>query len=61
MISITSVQLSIYRYLTKLVKHTLTIIATSVPSKRLFSYAGDLISEKISCLKPKNVNMLLSL
>ena len=61
MISISSVQLSIYRYLTKVVKCTLTISATSVPSERLFSSAGDLILEKRSCLKPKNVSMLLFL
>ena len=40
-----------YKYLTKLVKRTLTITATSVPSERLFSSTGDLILEKISCLE----------
>ena len=61
MISILSAQLSMYRYLAKLIKRILTITATSVPSEQLFSSAGDLISEKRSCLKPKNVNMLLFL
>ena len=42
-------------------KHTLTITVTSVPSEQLFSSAGDLILEKRSCLKPKNINMLLFL
>ena len=50
MISIPSVQLSIYRYLTKLIKCTLTITATSVPSERLqfcwWSYFGEKILPK---------------
>ena len=49
------------KYLTKLVKRPLSITATSVPSERLFSSAGNLISEKRSCLNPENVSMLLFL
>lgn len=41
-------------------KH-LTGIATSVPSERLFSKAGEVISEKRNRIKPKNVDMLLFL
>lgn len=36
----------------------LTAQATSVPSERLFSKAGSIITEKRNRLKPKNVNML---
>ena len=43
----------------KLVKRTLCITATSVPSEHLFSAAGELVSSKRSSLKPKNINMLL--
>ena len=48
-----------YKYLTKLVKRTLSVAATSVPSERLFSYASNLISEKRSCLNPKYVSFLV--
>lgn len=40
----------------KLAKKYLSITATSVPSKRLFSKAGELVSRKRSRLKPKNVD-----
>ena len=39
----------------------LVILATSVPSERLFSKVGELISAKRNSLKPKNVDMLLFL
>ena len=50
-----------YQGLSKLAKKYLCITATSVPSERLFSKAGELVSHKRSCLKPKNVDMLLFL
>ena len=50
-----------YRGLSKLAEKYLCIMATSVPSERLFSKAGKLVSHKRSCLKPKNVDMLLFL
>lgn len=39
----------------------LSTVATSVPSERLFSKAGELISAKRNRIKPKNVNMILFL
>ena len=50
-----------YPNLSKLGWKYLCITATSVPSERLFSKAGELVSHKRSCLKPSNVNMLLFL
>ena len=50
-----------YRHLQQLAKKYLCIPATSVPAERLFSKAGELISKRRSCRKPKNVNMLLFL
>uniref|UniRef100_A0A3B1JXR9 HAT C-terminal dimerisation domain-containing protein n=1 Tax=Astyanax mexicanus TaxID=7994 RepID=A0A3B1JXR9_ASTMX len=47
--------------LSKLAKKHLTVIATSVPAERIFSKAGQLVSERRSSLKVKNVNMLLFL
>ena len=47
--------------LSQLAKKYLGTVASSVPSERLFSKAGDLISPKRNRLKPKNVNMLLFL
>ena len=45
----------------RLARDVLGIPATSVPSERLFSKAGELISQKRSAIKPKNVDMILFL
>ena len=50
-----------YPNISSLARETLVVQATSVPSERLFSKAGELISSKRSSLKPKNVNKLLFL
>ncbi|XP_067305981.1 E3 SUMO-protein ligase ZBED1-like [Pseudorasbora parva] len=47
--------------LSKLAKKYLGITASSVPSERIFSKAGELISQRRNRLKGKNVNMLLFL
>ena len=51
----------VYPKLQSLAKKYLCIPATSVPSERLFSKAGELISNRRCRLKPKNVNMILFL
>ena len=50
-----------YKYLCKLVRKILCNIATSVLSERIFSAAGNVVSEKRSCLSPDNVNRLVFL
>ena len=50
---------AVYPQLHKLARRHLGVPATSVPSERLFSTAGELISQRRTCLKPKNVNNLL--
>jgi hypothetical protein len=52
---------STYPHLTQLLKKYLCIPATSVPSERAFSKAGELVSKKRSNLKPSNINTLLFL
>lgn len=52
---------AIYPHLAKLAKQYLCIVATSVPSERIFSKAGQLISERRSRLKGKNVQIILFL
>ena len=43
------------KYLSHVVKWVFCITASSVPSERLFSSAGNLANEKRSCLSPENV------
>ena len=39
----------------------MSITGTSVPAERVFSKAGELISQRRSVIKPKHVNMMLFL
>ena len=50
-----------YPYLSQLFKKYLCIAATPVPSERVFSKAGELVSKKRSNRKPSNIHMLLFL
>ena len=47
--------------LTDIARHFLCIPETSVPSESLFSKAGELVSQRKSCLKPRNINQILFL
>lgn len=47
--------------LQRVAKKYLCVPATSVPSERLFSKAGELVSKKRNSIKPKNIDMLLFL
>jgi hypothetical protein len=47
--------------LSKLAKKYLTFVATSVPSERIFSKAGQLIFDRRNRLKDKNLQKLLFL
>ena len=51
----------VYLLLTKLIKKRYSMVATSVPSERLFSTAGNIINEKRSNLLPENADKLLFL
>ena len=50
-----------YPHLQDLAMKYLCIPGTSVPSERLFSKAGELVSARRNRLKPKHVNMFLFL
>ena len=52
---------SIFPLIKTVAKVYLSVVATSVPSERLFSKAGELISTRRNRLKPKNINMMLFL
>ena len=52
---------SLYKYLSLLSKKFLCITATSVPSERLFSAAGNLVAEKRSRLTSDNIDKLIFL
>ena len=51
----------IYRQLVPLAKKYMCIVATSVPSERVFSKSGQLISARRSRLAPKTVQMVMFL
>ncbi len=51
----------IYPSIAKVASKYLCTLATSVPSERLFSVAGEVISHKRNSLKPQNVDMMLFL
>ena len=50
-----------YPILSKLAKKYLAIPATSVPSERIFSLAGNLVTKKRALLSPETVNILIFL
>lgn len=51
----------IYPWLSKLAKKHLCIVATSVPCERVFSKAGQVVTERRNRLKGKNVEQILFL
>lgn len=51
----------VYPYLSRLARKYLCAVATSVPSERVFSKAGLIISDRRSRLKPKNAEKIIFL
>nr|CAI5861409.1 unnamed protein product [Callosobruchus analis] len=51
----------LYPQLADLAKKYLCIMATSVPSERIFSKSGQILSEKRSTIKPKRMEKILFL
>ena len=50
-----------YNAIAPLAKRALCVMGTSVPSERLFSAAGNLVTAKRSCLSSKNIDIMLFL
>ena len=48
-----------YPHLSKMARKYLGIVATSVPSERLFSVTGNIVNSKRSSLDPSNVEKLV--
>lgn len=55
------VNCSMYPRLSQFAKQRLTVSGTSVPSERIFSKAGQLVSAKRACLSSRNVDTLIFL
>ena len=51
----------LFPYLAQLIRKIFCVTATSCPSERLFSAAGNLVNQKRSCLLPGNVDKILFL
>jgi len=54
-------RVNVYPRLSQLARRHLCMVATSVPSERVFSKSGQLISDRRSRLSPKNVKMVMFL
>ena len=50
-----------FSLVSKVAQCYLNIPATSTPSERVFSIPGNTVTQKRSCLKPKNVNAIIFL
>jgi hypothetical protein len=48
-----------YPHIAMTTRHYLTVPGTSVPSERVFSTAGDIVTAKRSTLSPDNVDILI--
>ena len=54
-------QKSLYPLMCRLVQKFFSFVATSIPSERLFSSAGNIITEKRNCLTPQHADQLVFL